>query len=132
MARRRKRTYGPSVNLDRAQESLTAAQLCLREDLLNSAVSRAYYAMFQAAQVGVERAGRGRVEWSHPGLQAAFAEIVRRRKLYPAIFLDYLSAGLYVRNQADYGRVGVSRTVARRLIRRAAALVSAVAGAGGE
>ena len=33
--------------LDRAQESLRAAELCLEVELVNSAASRAYYAMFQ-------------------------------------------------------------------------------------
>ena len=45
------------MEFDRAQESLQAAQLCLQTGLVNSAVSRAYYAMFQAAQVALEQAG---------------------------------------------------------------------------
>lgn len=59
-----------SVNLARAQESLKAADLCLREGFVNSAASRAYYAIFQAAQVALEISGVTRTEWSHPGLQA--------------------------------------------------------------
>ena len=47
------------MTLDRAQESLQAAQLCLREALVNSATSRAYYAMFQAAQIALQPAGAG-------------------------------------------------------------------------
>jgi uncharacterized protein (UPF0332 family) len=117
------------VNLDRAQESLRAAQLCLQEGLVNSAASRAYYAMFQAAQVALETAGFTRTEWSHPGLQAAFVtELIYRRKMYPAAFRDYLSSGLRVRQAADYGQAGVSRRIAQRLVRRAASFVSAVEG----
>ena len=115
------------VNLDRAQESLKAAQLCLQEGLVNSAASRAYYAMFQAAQVALETAGFTRTDWSHPGLQAAFTtELIYRRKIYPAVFRDYLSHGLGVRRAADYGLSGVSKKIAQRLIHRAASFVAAV------
>jgi uncharacterized protein (UPF0332 family) len=53
-------------------ESLKASALCLRKILLNSALSRAYYAMFQAAQVALEAAGLVRLEWSHKALHASF------------------------------------------------------------
>ena len=116
-----------TVNLARAQESLNAADLCLREGFVNSAASRAYYAIFQAAQVALDVSGVTRTEWSHPGLQAAFTtELIHRRKVYPAPFRDYLSSGLAVRQAADYGRTGVSIKVAQRLTRRAVTFVSAV------
>lgn len=58
--------------------------------------------------MALEIAGVTRSEWSHPGLQAAFtAELIHRRKIYPAPFRDYLSSGLAVRQAADYGRSGV-------------------------
>jgi len=46
--------YASGMDIARAQESLQAAELCLQTGLVNSAVSRAYYAMFQAAQVALE------------------------------------------------------------------------------
>jgi len=83
--------------------------------------------MFQAAQVAMKAAGFGRAGWSHAGLQAAFVrELIHRRKVYPPALADYLSSGLAVRQMADYGHSGVSRMMARRLVRRAATLVSAV------
>jgi uncharacterized protein (UPF0332 family) len=115
------------VNLDRARESLKASELCLAAGLVSSAASRAYYAMFQVAQVGLVHVGVTRAAWSHPGLQAAFAtELVSRRKVFPAKFRDYLSAGLAVRLAADYGRSGVSMKVAQRLVRRASEFVASV------
>lgn len=115
------------VDLERAQESLNAAQLCLREGLVNSAASRAYYAMFQAAQVAMAIAGSPQDEWSHASLQAAFAsELIHRRKIYPAAFRDYLSFGLMVRQIADYGTEGIGKKTAQRLVRRAASFVAAV------
>ncbi len=115
------------MTLDRAHESLRAAQLCLREACINSATSRAYYAMFQAAQIALRVVRVERTEWTHGALQAAFVtELIRRRKVYPAAFADYLSSGLHSRQLADYSTNGVSRRVAQRLVRRAATLVSAV------
>ena len=115
------------MDVARAQESLPAAELCLQQGLVNSAVSRAYYALFQAAHVAMDVAGFAQGEWSHAGLQAAFArELIRRRKIYPAVFREYLSAGLITRQTADYGQSGVSRKVAQRLVRRAASFLAAV------
>lgn len=115
------------MEMDRAEESLHAAQLCVQHDFANSAASRAYYAMFQAAHVALERAGFARTAWSHPGLQATFAtELINRRKLYPATFRDYLSSGLRIRQAADYGYAGVSRKIAQRLVGRAESFVSSV------
>lgn len=94
---------------------------------MNSAASRAYYAIFQAAQVALAVAGHARAEWSHPGLQATFtAELIHRRKLYSVVFRDYLSSGQRVRQIADYGASGVSRKLSERLCRRAARFVAAV------
>ena len=113
--------------LARAQESLRAAEICLEAQLVNSAASRAYYAMFQAAHVALEAAGVARAQWSHPALQAAFtSELVNRRTAYPAALRDHLSIGLGVRQAADYGRTGVSQKVAHRMVRRAAAFVSSI------
>ena len=115
------------MQVERAAESLRAAELCLEAELVNSAVSRAYYAMFQAAQVVLEAAGIAHAQWSHPALQAAFtAELIHRREAYPMILRDRLSVGLGVRQAADCGRAGVSRRVAQRMVRRATTFVSTV------
>ncbi|MGH9429046.1 MAG: HEPN domain-containing protein [Terriglobia bacterium] len=115
------------MDLDRAQESLKAAELCLQEGLINSAANRAYYAIFQAAHVAMSAAGFPRKEWSHYGLQAGFTtELIHHKKLYPGIFRDYLSQGFGVRRAADYGLAGVSKKIAQRLVHRATAFVTAV------
>jgi len=115
------------MDLDRARESLRAAELGLREGYANSAASRAYYAMFQAAQVALEYIGSGRTMWRHAGLQSTFAtECIHRRKIYPAIFRNHLTLGLEIRQEADYGYAGVSQKAAQRLLQRALAFVSAV------
>lgn len=106
---------------------LRASQLCLEEELVNSAASRAYYAMFQAAQVALELAGVARRQWSHATIQAAFAsELIHRRKIYPMTLRRELPDGLGVRQAADYSGLGVSRAIAHRIVRRAAVFVSTV------
>ena len=84
--------------------------------------------MFQAAQVALEAISiPPEREWSHHRLQGIFvSELIRRRKIYPSIFRDYLSSGLFIRQSADYGQVGVSKKIAQRLVHRAASFVSAV------
>lgn len=94
---------------------------------MNSAASRAYYAMFQSAQVALEAAGFARATWGHAALQATFtAELISRRKMYASALRDYLSTGLRVRHVADYGAPGISQKVARRMLRRATTFVAAV------
>jgi uncharacterized protein (UPF0332 family) len=115
------------VELVKAEESLTAAQLCLRERLYNSAVNRAYYAMFQSAQVALERAGISRVEWSHGALQATFvSELIRRRKLYPASMANRLIRILELRLIADYRDRLVSAIEATRAVESAEPFVARV------
>jgi hypothetical protein len=83
--------------------------------------------MYHAARAALDRADVGRSEWSHLALQAAFAtQLISRRKIYPSMFRDYLSTGLRVRHQADYGG-GVSRKTTERLVHKAAALLAAIA-----
>lgn len=116
-----------SMEFEQARESLSAAEMCLAAGYINSAASRAYYAMFQAAQVALETAGFQRASWSHPGIQATFAtELIQRRKIYPTAFRDALASGIVVRQAADYGRGGVSQRIAQRIVRRAGAFVAAV------
>lgn len=117
----------PRMSLERAQESLQAANLCLQAGYVNSAASRAYYAMFQAAQAALGAAGFTRAFWGHAVLQATFtAELIARRKVYPSGLRDYLSTALLIRHEADYGTSGLSQKVAQRTLRRATRFVAAV------
>ena len=115
------------MEIARAAESLKASVLCLREGLVSSAASRAYYAMFQAAQIALEAEGLMRSQWSHKGLHSSFnQELIHQRKLYPRIFRDYLTSALTVRQAADYGEEGVSAKIAARQVRRAEGFVNLV------
>ena len=94
---------------ERVQESLQAAELCLAASLWNSAVNRAYYALFQAVICALEHRGLRRREWTHKGVHSDFVQhFVRRRKLVPASFAGALPSVMQLRHIADYQQPGVS------------------------
>ena len=115
------------MNMEKAADSLKAAELCYDTGLHNSSASRAYYAMFQAAQVALEKAGFKRPEWSHTALHATFGnELTRRRKLYSPFLVRSLALGLELRLVADYEEEMVSRKQAERGLRWARDFIKAI------
>src|SRR6266511_3877103 len=68
------------MEFERAQASLQAAELCLAHGLVDSAVNRAYFALFQAAICALERRGMRRREWTHKGVHSDFAQLFVRRR----------------------------------------------------
>jgi uncharacterized protein (UPF0332 family) len=115
------------MNIAKVEESLQAAVLCYGQGLYNSSVSKAYYAMFQAAQAALEAAGFARPEWSHAGLHATFAnELTRRRKHYSSVHARDLTIVQELRHRADYRDSEVSRKQATRALAKASRFVNAV------
>jgi uncharacterized protein (UPF0332 family) len=113
--------------LEKAEESLKAAQFCLDRGLYNSATSRAYYAMYQAVEVALNNAGFHRSEWSHPGLQATFSnELIKRRKLYSSVFSRYINRALELRIIADYRKISISQRQGAQAARWAEEIVQQV------
>lgn len=113
--------------IQKANESLKAAEHCYTEGLYNSSVSRAYYSMYQAAQAALEGAEIIRAEWTHAGLLATFAnELTRRRKLYSAFLARDLNVVQDLRHTADYRDSDVSRRQATRALAKAREFVSQV------
>jgi uncharacterized protein (UPF0332 family) len=114
------------MEIAKANESLKAAEQCYTEKLYNSSVSRAYYSMYQSAQVALETAGIIRAEWTHGGLQATFAnELTRRRKLYSPFLARDLNI-VQVRHTADYRESDVSKRQASRALTKARDFVGQV------
>jgi hypothetical protein len=73
------------------------------------------------------RRGIRRSEWSHPALQASFAnELIRRRKIYPALFGQHFNRGLQLRLDADYRPKGVSKRQATQAVLWAQELLAAI------
>jgi uncharacterized protein (UPF0332 family) len=115
------------MSLEKAEEFLKAAQRCLEEGWFNSAVDRAYYAMFQVARAALAAAGIDRPWWRHGSLQAIFStELVRRRSLYPPSFVNHLTEALELRHMADYSDSQVPRRRAMRVVGAATAFVGRV------
>jgi len=115
------------MDIGKAIESLEAAERCHNDGLNNSSVSRAYYSMYQAAQVALEAAGFLRAEWTHAGLQATFAnELTRRRKLYSAFLIRDMNVVLDLRHTADYRDNDVSARQASRALAKANEFVSQI------
>lgn len=113
--------------LDRAREAAEATEVCLERRLYHSAASRAYYAMFWAAQVALGHVGVRRTEWSHPALQASFvSELIRRRKRYPARLGQYFNRALQLRLDADYRPRGVSQNQSGQAVRWARTFLAAI------
>ena len=101
----------------RAEASLKAAKLCLGQGLVDSAVSRAYFAMFEAAICALERRGIKRSEWTHKGVHRDFVQtFVQRRKIVPASFAGSLPALMQLRHIGDYRQPGASRRQAERAV----------------
>jgi uncharacterized protein (UPF0332 family) len=115
------------MEIAKANESLKAAERCYAEGLYNSSVSRAYYSMYQAAQVALEAAGLTRAEWTHGALQAAFAnEVTRRRKLYSSFLARDLNVVQDLRLTADYRDNNVSMKQAARALAKAREFVTLI------
>lgn len=106
------------MDLERAQASLQAAQLCLAQGLFDSAVNRAYFALFQTAICALESQGMRKREWTHKGVHSDFVHMfVRRRKLVPASCVGALPSVMQLRHMADYQQPGVSQRQAERAVR---------------
>jgi uncharacterized protein (UPF0332 family) len=113
--------------IQKAIESLKAAEHCYKAGFYNSSASRSYYSMYQAAQTAPEAVGIMRAEWTHAGLLATFAnELTRRRKLYSAFLARDLNVVQDLRHTADYRDSDVSRRQATRALAKAREFVSQV------
>ena len=115
------------MEMAKAAESLNAAELCYAQGFYNSSANRAYYAMFQAAQVALEIAGFVRPEWSHAGLHATFAnELTRRRKQFASALARDLTIVQELRHTADYRNHHLSARQATCALSMARAFVQAI------
>ena len=115
------------MEIAKAEESLRAADLCYAQGLYNSSASRAYYAMFQAAQVALEAAGFSRPVWSHAGLHATFAsELTRRRKQFSPVFARDITIVQDLRHTADYRDSALSQRQTARALGKAKTFVNTV------
>ena len=113
--------------LAKAEENLTAAQICFENGLYNACANRAYYAALHAAVAALAHRGIRRNKIDHGQVQADFSgELIKRRKIYPAKFRSYLYNMQLVRNKADYSADNISRKRAGRWLARIKELIGLI------
>jgi uncharacterized protein (UPF0332 family) len=106
------------TSLAKSEGIYRAAELCLKEGLYDSCVSRAYYAMFWAAITALDGAGyKAEKEWTHSGLFNIFSKyLVQTRKTYESFYGRRLAASYELRIKADYKLAPVRINDARRVL----------------
>jgi len=87
--------------LRKARESVKAARLLSGESMHDFAVSRAYYAMFYAAEALL--AGRGLSFSKHSAVHAAFGQHFAKPGIVPVEMHRYLLDASDARTVGDYG-----------------------------
>jgi len=87
--------------LQKTQESLAAAKLLLDQGFAGFATSRAYYAMFYAAEAIL--LSRGLSFSKHAGVIAAFGQHFAKPELVPLHLHRYLLDAFDMRQVGDYG-----------------------------
>jgi uncharacterized protein (UPF0332 family) len=88
--------------LAEARSSLEAAKVLRREGYFGYGVSRAYYAMFYAAEALL--LGKGLTFSKHAGVLSAFGQHFVKAGGVPAEYHRYLIQGMDLRQVSDYGR----------------------------
>jgi len=112
--------------LQKAQESLAAAELLLDRDFAGFAASRAYYAMFYAAEAIL--LSRGLSFSKHAGVIAAFGQHFAKPELVPPHLHRYLLDAFDMRQVGDYGAPGIIAAArARQVLTWAREFVEVVA-----
>ncbi len=111
--------------LTKSLNSLTAAQICLENELFDDAVNRAYYAVLRSALAFLARLNFSpRTRQIHHWTQSVFPrECVKRRKVMPQRMASYLAQLQNLRDAADYKPEFVSEKTATRAVSKASEFV---------
>jgi len=110
--------------LDKAQDSLEAARLLLKQDYFDFAASRAYYAMYYAAEALL--LARELSFSSHAAVIANYGKEYSKTGEMDRRFHKYLIAVQDLRSQGDYSyHPGVSKHNAREAVSWAAEFIKA-------
>jgi uncharacterized protein (UPF0332 family) len=111
--------------IQKAYESLAAAELLLMQGYLDFAASRGYYAMFYATEAAL--LSQGLSFSKHTGVIAAFGKEFAKPRRVPRHFHRYLLDAFDVRLVGDYGVPGaVSKVRASEVLSHATAFIQAI------
>jgi len=110
--------------LRKAKQSIEAAELLLQQGFPSFAASRAYYAMFYAAEALL--LSKGLHFSKHSAVIAAFGEHFAKTHVLPPKLHRYLIQGFEERQVSDYGtEMEISPHAAESAIQRAKEFLSA-------
>ena len=117
--------------LAKAQENLASAENDVVHGRYNSCTRSAYYACFHAAITALIHAevvaSMPDRLWGHDRVQAHFvAQLIQRRRYYPASLRRTLTDLLAMRHKADYRVASVSQREAQECVRRARTFVRTI------
>lgn len=113
--------------LQKAQENLTAAQLCFERECYNACANRIYYAALQAAVAAIAAEGIKQDKVDHKQVQSDFnGHLIYRRKRYPAKFRTYLPDMQLLRNEADYTAESIGRKRVSAMLSKAQEFIALI------
>ena len=121
---------GWHVYLAKAKNSLGTAQRAYEQRDFDSCASRAYFAVLQAEIAALIKLTEFRQEqWGHDRVQEEFnRRLIRARKLFPASLRSIHNDLIGRRRLADYTDQHISVRMAGECLRKAAAMVTTIAG----
>ena len=119
------------MNIDKllgmADESLRASRLLHQNDCFYSAVSRSYYAMFDAARAALLASGYDAESTkTHKGILVAFSQRLVKNGTLPKEMSQHLQRAEWIRNLSDYKGDVCDRAEVLELLERAQAFVEGV------
>ncbi len=114
--------------LNKAANSLKAAQLCFDNGLYDDAVSRAYYCVLKAAIAILVAFGHSaETQKKHQWVRAIFPrELMKRKKILPRELMTYFTDLQNERESADYEPKLISDKTAERAIKKAQKFLSLI------
>jgi uncharacterized protein (UPF0332 family) len=118
-----------SKRLFKAQTSLVAARLLLKEGLESDACSRAYYAMFDAARAALAASDApvsAKKARTHSGAISAFNLYLIKTEILPAVHGPRLSQAHQARLMADYQGDSVASEDAAAIVGWASEMIDSV------
>jgi uncharacterized protein (UPF0332 family) len=122
------------IYLAKARNSLRTAQSAYEQGDFDSCASRAYFTVFQAEAAALIKLTEFRQEqWRHDRVQEEFnRRLIRARKLFPSSLRSIHNDLIGRRRLADYTEQHISVRTAEDCLRKAAEMVTTIAGVLGE
>ncbi len=113
--------------LNKAKENLKIAQISLDNECYNACANRAYFASFQAAIAALADKDIRSEKNEHAWVQSEFnLQLIKRKKIYPAVLKKYLPNMQIERNVADYSKQDISRKIALRQLSHAKEMIGLI------